>query len=68
MNLFAKRLKETRVELGLSRRELAERCGTLPRNLSYWELGQRECDIDMLIRLADALGVTIDYLVGRTDY
>ena len=68
MSMFANRLSETRKELGLTRKQLAEKCGTIERNLSYWELGQRECDFDMLIKLADSLDTTIDYLLGRTDF
>ncbi len=56
------------MENGLSRKQLAEMCGTCVRNLSYWELGQRECDFNMLIKLANALDVTVDYLIGRTDF
>ena len=68
MNKFAERLREARLEMGLTRKALAERCGTIERNLSYWELGQRECDFDMLIKLANALDITVDYLIGRTDF
>lgn len=68
INKFAERLKELRLESDFSRRELAEKVGTLERNLSYWELGQRECDFDMLIKLADALNTSVDYLIGRTDF
>ena len=68
MNKFAERLREARLGMGFSRKELAERCGTLERNLSYWELGQRECDFDMLIKLAIALDVSVDYLIGKTDF
>lgn len=66
--MFSKRLKETRLELGLTRKQLAEKCGIAVRNFSYWELGQRECDFDTLIKLANALDITIDYLLGRTDF
>ena len=68
MNKFAERLREARLEMGMSRRDLAARCGTLERNLSYWELGQRECDFDMLIKLATVLDVSVDYLIGKTDF
>ena len=33
--------------------------------ISYWENGQRECDFDMLIKIADLFSVSIDYLLGR---
>ena len=68
MNQFAKRLREARTEMGLSRKKLAEMCGTFERNISYWELGQRECNFDMLIKLSTALDTSIDYLLGKTDY
>ncbi len=68
MNKFAERLRELRLEKGFSRKELAEKLGTLQRNISYWELGQRECGFDMLIKIADVLDVSVDYLLGKTDY
>lgn len=66
-NKFAERLKELRMEAGLSRKQLAEDVGTHLRNISYWELGQRECDFDTLIALASALDCTVDYLIGKND-
>ena len=30
-----------------------------------WELGQRDPDTAMLLKLADFYGVTVDYLLGR---
>ncbi len=68
MNKFAERVRELRMEKGLSRKELAEKLGTLQRNISYWELGQRECGFDMLIKISDVLDVSVDYLLGKTDY
>ena len=68
MNRFAERLRELRLDSGMSRKQLAEACQTFERNISYWELGQRECNFDMLIKLANALNTTSDYLLGRTDY
>ena len=68
MNKFAERVRELRMEKGLSRKELAEKLGTVHRNISYWELGQRECGFDMLIKISDVLDVSVDYLLGKTDY
>ena len=68
MNKFVERVRELRLEKGLSRKELAEKLGTLQRNISYWELGQRECGFDMLIKISDVLDVSVDYLLGKTDY
>ena len=68
MNKFAERLRELRTEKGMSRKEIAEKLGVLQRNISYWELGQRECGFDMLIKISEVLDVSIDYLLGKTDY
>lgn len=68
MSKFPERLKEARKEWGLSQTELAKRCGTCLRNVSYWESGQRECDFDTLLRIACELEVSTDYLLGKSDF
>ena len=68
MNKFAERLKELRTEARKSRAVLARELNVSERLISYWENGKRECDFEMLIRLADTFAVSIDYLLGRTDY
>ena len=67
-NSFAKQLSSLRTENNLSRAQLAEYLNVSIRLISYWENGQRECDFDMLIKIADLFSVSIDYLLGRTDY
>ena len=68
MNKFSERIKELRVEKGYSRKHLAGLLFISERLVSYWENGQRECDFDMLIKIADLLSVSIDYLLGRSEY
>ena len=65
---FFERLYELRMESNLSRAQLAEKLNVSVRLISYWESGQRECDFDMLIKIADLFSVSIDYLLGRKDY
>lgn len=67
MNLFSQRLRERRMQLGLYQRELAELAGIKLRAYQLYEQGKTEPSIDTLIAFADALNVSIDYLVGRTD-
>ncbi len=67
-NKFFERLYELRIESNISRMELAEKLNVSVRLISYWEHGQRECDFDMLIKIADLFSVSIDYLLGRKDY
>ena len=66
-NIFAERLKELRIECGLSRQQLAEQLNVSVRLLSYWENGQRECGFDTLIALSRVLNCSIDYLLGNSD-
>ena len=65
---FFERLLYLRSEKALSRKELAECLGVSVRLISYWENNQRECDFNMLIKIADYFGVSIDYLLGREDF
>lgn len=67
-NKFSEQLNSLRIENGLSRGQLAEKLNVSVRLVSYWENGQRECDFDMLIKIATIFSVSIDYLLGRIDY
>ena len=67
-NTFSVQLSGLRIESNLTRAQLAERLNVSVRLISYWETGQRECDFDMLIKIADLFSVSIDYLLGREDY
>ena len=67
MNKFAERLKEERLVANLTTSELSKKLNVATRTIQRWERGDRMPDIDMLILVANALDVTIDYLVGRTN-
>ena len=67
-NRFAEQLKSLREEVGLTRAQLAEKMNVSVRLVGYWEKGQRECDFDMLIKIAELFSCTLDYLLGRKDY
>lgn len=60
---FAERLVETRESLGMTQRELAIKLGITPTRLNYWEKGKREPDMLYIKALAEALGVTADWLI-----
>ncbi len=68
MNKFKERLKELRIEKGLSQKQVADLLSVHPRNVSHWEAGQRECDFDMLISIAQTFDVSVDFLLGKSDY
>ena len=60
------RLKELRLERGLSQKDVADALACSITVYSRYETGSREPSIDVLVRLADFYGVTLDELVGRT--
>ena len=68
MNKFAERLRELRLNENLTQEDLAKRCGTSTRNISYWECGLHECNFDMLLTLSNIFDCTTDYLLGKTDF
>ena len=61
------RLKELRTSKGLSMREAAKQLELPPTTYCNWENGEREPNSEMMVRLADFYGVSIDYMIGRTD-
>jgi transcriptional regulator with XRE-family HTH domain len=62
---FGERLRRIREEKRLSQAELGERTGFQPSAISHFESGRRSPSFDNLKKLADALAVTIDFLLGR---
>jgi predicted transcriptional regulator len=52
---IADKVADRRVEMGMSQRELAERCGTTQSAIARLERGGRPPRIDTLLRIAEAL-------------
>ena len=67
MTDFSKRLRDIRKASGKKQREAATYLAVNIRTYQMYEEGKNEPSIAKLISLADFFGVTIDYLVGRTD-
>lgn len=65
--IFTARLRAAREFRGLSQGELAKRAGLQASAVSHFETGTRKPSFYNLKRLADALRVTTDYLLGRTN-
>jgi transcriptional regulator with XRE-family HTH domain len=64
--LQADRLRMKRLEARLSQRALGEQIGTDQAHISRMERGERVAiTIQTLVKLADALRVSTDYLLGR---
>ena len=65
--LFSERLRVAREMRKLSQAELAKASDLQPSAISHFETAGRSPSFDNLKRLADALKVTTDYLIGRSD-
>jgi transcriptional regulator with XRE-family HTH domain len=65
--MFQVRLKAARDLRGLSQSELAEKAKMPPSSIAHFEAGSRKPSFDTLQRLATALEVTTDYLLGRVE-
>lgn len=61
------RLKALRLERHLQQSDVASIIGCGQPLYSRYERGEREIPLPALIALADFYGVSLDYLVGRSD-
>lgn len=67
MEIFAGRLKATRITNKKLQREMATYLGVTERHYRLCEAGRVDLPMSKLIALADYFDVSIDYLVGRSD-
>lgn len=65
---FARNLRDARLEIGLTQRQLAQRVGTTFQLISAYENAKRLPMLDAVVRLADALVVPLEELVPGIDY
>lgn len=65
MTIFTERLKELRLKKGLTQTELGKKVGVKQNTFTNWENGKREPSFENLIKLADLLEVSLDWLFGR---
>ncbi|MGH3372692.1 MAG: helix-turn-helix domain-containing protein [Nocardioidaceae bacterium] len=61
--VLGQRIKELRREAGWSQGELGERIGTDSQRVSRHENGRITPSVDALVRIAEALDVSVDYLL-----
>jgi len=61
------RLRQLREQRGYTQLKVALDLNLNQNSISRYESGAREAGYDMLIRFADYYGVSIDYILMRTD-
>lgn len=65
--MFSLKLRELRQEKGYTQKQISDKTGISRSVLSQYETGHSEPTASVIIKLADALEVTTDYLLERAD-
>lgn len=63
--MLSENLKKLRMQKGLSQEELAIKLNVVRQTISKWEKGLSVPDSEMLIRIAEELGVSVTTLLGE---
>ena len=63
--MLGQAIKKLRQERGMKQEELGLAVGVSKQSVSNWENDNIQPSIEMLSKIADALSVTTDYLLGR---
>ena len=63
--VLAERLKKCRKERGFTQNQVAIYCDITEKAYQNYEFMTREPKLEILVRIADLYGVSLDYLVGR---
>lgn len=66
--MFNTRLREMRLKRGYTQQRLADTLDIALRSYQCYETGTRTPNYTLLIRIADTLNVSLDYLLGRDEF
>ncbi len=66
--MFGKRLRAMRMKHGLTQQKISELLGIALRTYQHYEEGNRSPSLDCLVKIADILNISTDYLLGRDDF
>ena len=64
---FSERLKDLRKQAGLTQVDVAERLGVSQQAYASWERGVKKPTQENLVKIAQVLNVSVDYLVGNLE-
>ncbi len=65
--VFGQRLTEARKACGITQLSLAEKLNYSDKAVSKWERGESLPDVFTIMKIGEALGVTMSYLLGEED-
>ena len=63
---FSERLKKLRKDTGLTQVDVASKLGISQQAYASWERGAKKPTQDNLVKIAQILNVSVDYLVGNS--
>lgn len=64
--LLGEIISELRKDYGLTQEDLATKLNVSRSTVANWETGNREIDLQSLVKVANIFNVSCDYLLGRT--
>lgn len=65
--IFSQRLRKARLKAELTQDQLADGLGMAMMTVSQYETSKREPNVSTLIKIADYLDISLDWLCGRTE-
>lgn len=68
MSVIASRIKELRLEKGMTQAQLGAAIGVSQKAVDYWERGVNEPKASYIFKLAQIFDVSSDYLIGLKDW
>lgn len=65
--MFGQRIKELRLEKGLTQSEFAAKINTTQTNVSKYELEALDLKTETILNICNTFNISADYLLGRED-
>lgn len=67
ISAFSERLKDLRIDAGMTSDQLAKKIGVTKSTISFWENGVNEPKASYIDAVAKVFSVSSDYLLGLKD-
>ena len=66
--MLGKRINEVRKERGITAQSMSDMLHINLRSYRNYESGDREPSVESIIKIADILDISVDYLFGRDEF
>mgnify|MGYP004509511661 CR=1 FL=1 len=66
--MFGKRLQQLRKQQGFTQQQMADKLDVVLRSYQRYEADDFEPSLDVLVKIADILDVSTDYLLCRDEF